>query len=177
MESTNCWLGLTIIKGSHLDVWQTNVQLQVIHLQIWIPGLPSWRHCLASATRAWSTPIHSSIPGHCKCSRFIKHFVDSVCADWFHCSRRPTFHSSGCKGFKRLGYYSCGQSNNNFGCASGRIFWAKQTPDLDSVGRNTSKSTPLNLFPRCFWPAKILGKISDTIWPLLIRKWWSKSTV
>ena len=111
MESTNCWLGLTIIKGSHLDVWQTNVQLQVIHLQIWIPGLPSWRHCLASATRAWSTPIHSSIPGHCKCSRFIKHFVDSVCADRFHCSRGPTFRSSDCKGFKRLGYYSCGQSN------------------------------------------------------------------
>ena len=36
------------------------------------------------------------IPGRCKRSRFIKHFVDSVCADRFHCSRGPTFRSSNC---------------------------------------------------------------------------------
>ena len=40
-------------------------------------------------------------------------------------------------------------------------FCAKPRPDLDSVGWNTLKNTPVKLFPQCFWYAKFWRVLND----------------
>lgn len=50
---------------------------------------------------------------------------------------------------------------------SGRIFYTKPRPDLNSAGWNTPKTTPPKLFPQCFWCAKFFQDLTNCFPPFL----------